>query len=99
MNAELIDAKVSLENLTLELQEKNVILKQLADIDGLTQVYNNRFFQAAMDKELSRSVRHKYNLSLVLIDIDHFKKFNDTYGHLDPYWFAKRLRYAGSLRW
>lgn len=82
MNKELIEAKVALENLTEELQEKNNILKDLADIDGLTQVYNNRYFQSAMDKELSRSVRQKYKLSLVLIDIDHFKKFNDTYGHL-----------------
>ncbi|MFT4823263.1 MAG: two-component system cell cycle response regulator [Halioglobus sp.] len=82
MNIELVAAKVALENLTSELREKNNILKNLANIDGLTGVYNNRFFQATMDKELSRSTRHSYHLSLILIDIDHFKGFNDTHGHL-----------------
>lgn len=82
MNKELVAAKVALENLTGELREKNSILKNLANIDGLTGVYNNRFFQATMDKELSRSIRNRYHLSLILIDIDHFKGFNDTHGHL-----------------
>ena len=82
MNKELVEAKASLETLMKELQEKNETLKTLADTDGLTGVYNNRFFQNAFDRELSRSTRNKTYLSLVLIDIDHFKKFNDTYGHL-----------------
>ena len=82
MNKQLVEAKASLENLMKELQEKNEILKKLADVDGLTGVYNNRYFQNAFDRELNRSARNKNCLSLVLIDIDHFKKFNDTYGHL-----------------
>jgi two-component system cell cycle response regulator len=82
MNKELVKAKISLEKLAKELQKKNELLKELANVDGLTGVYNNRFFQNALDKELSRSLRSKSCLSLVLIDIDKFKHFNDTYGHL-----------------
>ena len=73
---------MQLENLTKELQEKNEILKQMADIDGLTGIYNNRYFQQVLDKELSRTIRQGYPMALVLADIDHFKRFNDDYGHL-----------------
>lgn len=82
INKELIKAKMSLENLTKELQEKNELLKNLADMDGLTGIYNNRYFHDALDKELSRTVRKGYQLALVLVDIDKFKSFNDDYGHL-----------------
>lgn len=82
VNKELVKAKVSLEKLAKELQEKNKLLKELADLDGLTGLYNNRFFQSALDRELNRTLRQKYQLSLLLIDIDHFKRFNDDHGHL-----------------
>lgn len=82
VNKELVKAKVSLEKLTKELQEKNKYLKTLADMDGLTGIYNNRYFQGALDKELSRTQRKNYHLSLVMIDVDHFKRFNDDHGHL-----------------
>jgi two-component system cell cycle response regulator len=81
MNKQLILAKMHLENMTSELENKNKILGNLANIDGLTGIYNHRFFQNALDKEISRSIRHETQLSILLIDIDHFKKFNDTYGH------------------
>jgi diguanylate cyclase (GGDEF)-like protein len=55
--------------------------KQLSITDGLTKLYNHRFFQDALKRESARSVRHKTALSLALLDIDHFKRFNDTYGH------------------
>lgn len=82
VNKELVKAKVSLEKITKELQEKNALLKELADMDGLTGLYNNRFFQGALDREMKRTTRQKYKLSLLLIDIDHFKSFNDEHGHL-----------------
>lgn len=81
MNKELIQAKIELENLTKELEEKNRILDNLANIDGLTEVYNHRYLQNSLDQELSRSIRNETEISLILTDIDHFKKFNDTYGH------------------
>lgn len=82
MNKELVKAKMALESLTKELQEKNKVLDNLAHVDGLTEVFNNRYFQESLDKELSRATRKKSHFSLVLIDIDHFKNFNDTHGHL-----------------
>ncbi len=81
MNKQLILAKISLENLTKELEENNRILDNLANVDGLTEVFNHRYFQSALEQEISRSNRHSTPISMILIDIDHFKKFNDTYGH------------------
>ena len=81
MNKQLIRAKIELENLAKELEEKNRILDSLANIDGLTEVYNHRYFQNALDQEINRSTRNDEMISLILSDIDHFKKFNDTYGH------------------
>lgn len=81
MNKQLIQTKVNLENITRELEEKNRVLDNLANIDGLTEVFNHRYFQNALDKELSRANRNSSQISIVLIDIDHFKNFNDSYGH------------------
>ncbi|MDD3814529.1 MAG: GGDEF domain-containing protein [Desulfocapsaceae bacterium] len=81
INQQLVQTKIKLENLTMELQEKNKILDNLANIDGLTEVYNHRYFQTSLDQEINRSIRHQTAISLLLIDIDHFKDFNDTYGH------------------
>ena len=55
---------------------------RMTTVDGLTQVFNRRYFEDAIERELSRSRRYTRPLSLVLMDIDHFKKINDTYGHL-----------------
>ncbi|MBT4521451.1 MAG: HDOD domain-containing protein [Halieaceae bacterium] len=81
MNKELVKAHRALERLTEELQRKNALLDDLANIDGLTEIYNHRYFQTALDKEVSRVTRKKVPLSLILIDIDHFKRFNDNHGH------------------
>lgn len=81
MNKQLILAKIHLENLTQELEKKNSILDNLANIDGLTGVYNHRYFQNVLDQEINRAERHSTSISIILIDIDHFKKVNDGYGH------------------
>ncbi len=57
------------------------ILKRQSQVDGLTQAYNRHYFDKTLHKEWLRSRRFKTPLSLVLCDIDHFKLFNDTYGH------------------
>jgi len=81
MNKQLIQAKIALEKLTAELEEKNKVLDNLANLDGLTGVYNHRFFQNTLEQEVSRAIRRESMLSLILVDIDNFKIFNDTYGH------------------
>ena len=55
--------------------------KMLAIIDPLTELYNRRYFQQVLEKEFLRSNRYTSPLSLAMIDIDNFKKLNDTYGH------------------
>jgi diguanylate cyclase (GGDEF)-like protein len=56
-------------------------MELLASTDGLTMLYNHRTFQEQLAKEVERSRRYQRPLSLLLMDIDHFKTFNDTYGH------------------
>jgi diguanylate cyclase (GGDEF)-like protein/PAS domain S-box-containing protein len=64
-----------------ELKRTQAKLERLATIDGLTEVLNRRSFMEKAHNELIRSLRFEKNLSLALMDIDHFKKINDTYGH------------------
>ena len=50
--------------------------------DGLTEIYNKRYFEEALEREISRAQRHNRKLSILMFDIDFFKKVNDTFGHL-----------------
>jgi diguanylate cyclase (GGDEF)-like protein len=54
---------------------------ELSLTDGLTGVHNRRYFEIMLQKETERSQRYKRNLAVIMIDIDHFKKYNDTFGH------------------
>ncbi len=81
MNKELIKSKMELEKLTRELKEKNKFLDNLANNDGLTGVFNHRYFQTSLENEVDRSIRNNSPVALIYADIDHFKNFNDTYGH------------------
>ncbi len=64
-----------------ELELARERLRQLAITDGLTGLYNHRYFKEHLEQELYRASRHQSRVSVVMVDIDHFKKFNDTYGH------------------
>jgi diguanylate cyclase (GGDEF)-like protein/PAS domain S-box-containing protein len=64
-----------------ELEEANARLQALAVTDGLTGVRNRAALDERLADEFARSVRHGRPLSLVLLDVDHFKAFNDAYGH------------------
>jgi len=64
---------------------------RLTTVDGLTQVYNKRYFMENLERELSRSSRYGRNLSLLIFDIDHFKNINDTYGHLAGDYVLKQM--------
>ena len=55
---------------------------EMMTVDALTKTYNRRYFEDAFSREISRCCRHGRPLGLLLMDIDHFKKINDTHGHL-----------------
>ena len=78
MNREL-ESKVS--ERTHELAEANSRLAQLAVTDGLTGLYNHRHFHERLSLEAERSLRNGLPLSLLMIDVDHFKHYNDAHGH------------------
>jgi diguanylate cyclase (GGDEF)-like protein len=54
---------------------------RLSTVDGLTQIFNKRYFAETLERELSRARRYDRPLALMMFDIDHFKRCNDTYGH------------------
>jgi diguanylate cyclase (GGDEF)-like protein len=67
------------ENIEMHYHEE---IYRLMTVDGLTQVYNRRYFNEALDREFNRAKRYARALSLIAFDIDHFKRVNDTHGHL-----------------
>jgi diguanylate cyclase (GGDEF)-like protein len=66
---------------TLELEQSNLALKQLSEIDPLTKIANRRAYDKALEVKIAESNRTKKPLSLLMIDIDFFKLFNDNCGH------------------
>ncbi|WP_294964763.1 bacteriohemerythrin [Sulfurimonas sp.] len=79
-----IYAQLYLSKKELEIkkhQKQNLKLEEMASIDSLTGVLNRRKFAEISALELQRSSRYKSNLSFLMLDIDHFKNINDTYGH------------------
>ena len=76
-----VNIHLQIRELHERLKEKNRQLKEMANRDGLTGLYNHRYFQETISKDFQRAVRYHESLSCVMFDIDHFKKFNDTYGH------------------
>lgn len=64
-----------------ELEKANSELKRLSLLDGLTGIYNRRYFDQVLQREWDRAKRDRIPLSVALADIDYFKKYNDTYGH------------------
>lgn len=76
---EIITQQISIAIDNARLYEQ---LQELANTDGLTQVYNRVFFQNRLQDELEQAQQMGYEVSVILYDIDNFKRFNDTYGHL-----------------
>ncbi|HYN20245.1 MAG TPA: GGDEF domain-containing protein [Thermoanaerobaculia bacterium] len=60
----------------------HMAIYELVSLDGLTEIYNKRKFEEEMQREFARSMRHSRPLSLIIFDLDEFKRINDTYGHL-----------------
>jgi diguanylate cyclase (GGDEF)-like protein len=69
-----------LTNERIRMMEK---LQKLAITDGLTRLYNSRSFYSQLELEVDRFNRYQHPLTLLLLDIDHFKEYNDKYGHLE----------------
>ncbi|WP_416395318.1 diguanylate cyclase [Allohahella sp. A8] len=67
---------------TEQLEMANLKLEKMSFTDGLTGLHNRRFFEQRLDLEYARAFRDKITLVAMVLDIDNFKRFNDTYGHL-----------------
>jgi len=76
------DAYRALRDSQRQLMEMNFELQRMTNVDGLTGLSNRRYFDECLDAEWKRSVRGQSSLSILMVDIDFFKQYNDTYGHL-----------------
>ncbi len=91
LNYERGDSVYNIKLLSLDdkLENKNIICMiedvsnwhQMANRDGLTGLWNQRYFRDYLEKEVNKAKRYKNPLSLIMMDVDNFKSFNDTYGH------------------
>jgi diguanylate cyclase (GGDEF)-like protein len=95
---ETLEARVVMR--TRELEEANVKLERLATVDPLTGVWNRRHFMDLAANEVARAGRYERHLGVFLLDIDHFKRINDTWGHHAGDETLRRVleRAAASLR-
>ena len=73
------------------LRKSEQIYRELSIIDDLTQLYNSRHFYAQLEREIERANRYKQPLTLLLLDLDKFKEFNDTYGHVEGDYVLSQL--------
>lgn len=76
-----VNTHLRMKELYEALQDKNRQLQEMANRDGLTDLYNHRYFHEHLVREIERVKRYGGVVSFVLADIDFFKKINDTYGH------------------
>ena len=72
---------ISLTNISI-IQQRNIEISHKAYVDGLTQINNRNKFEEVFSYEFDKFQRYKTDFSIAILDIDHFKKVNDTYGHL-----------------
>ncbi len=72
---------IELYNQKKKIEEHNLFLKELSIKDGLTGIYNHRHMQNEINREFALAIRNNTDLSVLMLDIDHFKKLNDNYGH------------------
>ncbi|WP_048693526.1 GGDEF domain-containing protein [Catenovulum maritimum] len=82
LEVEMQERNFELQETLRELQDKNSELEKINTIDALTQVKNRRFFDQKMLAEFRRGRREQSWLSIIMLDVDHFKSVNDEYGHL-----------------
>lgn len=78
---EFKNAKEETDRLAAELREANTKLRELVFRDGLTGLYNHRYFQEMVEREIDRSDRYRTSFCLIMLDLDFFKQINDSHGH------------------
>lgn len=76
-----VRVQLKIRTLQDDLKKSNEMLKELSNTDPLTQLYNRRYMMTALEREIQRSQRKGSPLSIVMMDIDHFKRINDNFGH------------------
>ena len=76
-----VKVHLKIKKLQDELKHSNELLLELSNTDHLTKLFNRRYMMDALDKEVQRCVRNRGELSLIILDIDYFKKVNDSFGH------------------
>jgi diguanylate cyclase (GGDEF)-like protein len=76
-----VKTHITIRKLQQELEDRNRELDRLVNIDGLTQIANRRYFDTYLEHEWRRLAREQQPLSLIFLDIDYFKLYNDHYGH------------------
>lgn len=81
VNNELVNLQRELARRNADLADANTRLETLATTDGLTGLKNHRAFQEAIESEWARATRYRSALSLLMLDVDEFKPFNDQFGH------------------
>jgi len=77
-----VKVHLKIKQLQDDLKRSNDLLLELSNTDHLTGLFNRRYLMDTLEKEVQRSVRKNGYLSVIILDIDHFKGVNDTYGHL-----------------
>jgi diguanylate cyclase (GGDEF)-like protein len=77
----LLDVLASFAAMAIDNAQLHARTRLMAITDALTGLYNRRYFQQMFSRELSRAIRYGKPLSVIMMDVDNFKKFNDTYGH------------------
>lgn len=92
-NHELYLEKIITER-TMELERTNRELEQMSKVDALTSLFNRRAFDAFFENEYQQAVQTGTSLSLILIDIDYFKNYNDCYGHQEGDNCLQKVAYA-----
>jgi diguanylate cyclase (GGDEF)-like protein len=95
-----VKVQLKIKSLQDSLKKSNMALMELSNTDPLTRLSNRRFLMKTLEKELQRCERSQKGLALIMVDVDHFKRINDSYGHQQGDVVLKALadQMKGSLR-